>query len=118
MKTEKMKTEKPCQIIMNHNAHSVLKFYAKQLNIKIGEMTENLLISLQARVDRVVEKAKISSSSRTFEMDARISRLILMADVEGWSSEKLDDEILNIQTELAVEKYTRFFLKSELTFDD
>ena len=82
---------KSFQIKMNAHAHALIKNRAQQLGITIGEFIENLLASLEIRIERAKELAEIDPRIRNDELDAKLIKFLLGSDKRGMSS----DDIMN-----------------------
>ena len=85
---------KSFQIKMNAHAHALIKNRSQQLGITIGEFIENLLASLEIRIERAKTTSNIAPSIRNDEndeIDAKLIKFLLGSDKKGLSS----DDIMN-----------------------
>jgi len=82
---------------MDPGAHQQLKTRSKDLKLQIGEMVENLISSLELRLDRAYE---MSGLKKKYGLDIALLSLILGADREGWTEQEFKAELENIRADL------------------
>jgi len=76
---------KSFQIKMDSQAHRLMKQRAQQLQVSIGELINNLLGSLEIRLERYKKIAGFDLSVRNDELDARLIKFLMYIDKEGIS---------------------------------
>ncbi len=76
---------KPVQFPMHAPAYAILKKRAKHLGLSTGQLVENLLASLELRLQRAYAAAQISESQVSEKSDKLMIEAILIGDGEGWS---------------------------------
>jgi len=96
--------EKPFSIVMDEYAHAALKSRARTLNLKIGQLIENLLSSIELRLSAAYETAKIKKEDITPELDKKGIELLLMADTEKWNQERIRIEFVDLEADLLKDK--------------
>ena len=85
---------KSFQIVMDGGAHSQLKRRAKLMGLNIGDFAENLLSSLEFRIKKAYEIAKVDPAKH--DLDDEFIRVILLADKDGITERELHQEFINI----------------------
>lgn len=76
---------KPVQFPMSAAAYAILKRRAKHLGLSTGKLVENLLASLELRLERAYAAANITESQVSDHSDKLMIEAILIGDGEGWS---------------------------------
>ena len=76
---------KPVQFPMSAAAYAILKKRAKHLGLSTGKLVENLLASMELRLERAYAAAHISESQVSGQSDKLMIEAILIGDGEGWS---------------------------------
>lgn len=76
---------KPVQFPMSASAYSMLKRRAKNLGLSTGRLVENLLASLELRLERAYSAAQIDENQVSGKSDKLMLEAILIGDGEGWS---------------------------------
>jgi hypothetical protein len=76
---------KPVQFPMSSSAYAKLKSRAKHLGLSTGKLVENLLASMELRLQRAYAAAQISESQVSEKSDKLMIEAILIGDGEGWS---------------------------------
>lgn len=108
---------KPYQVKMEPKAHDRLKKRAKQLNITIGEMIQNLLASFEIRIkrsyDSVVANEKIDISGLDGgEVVDSIMKVLLTKDKRDLTDKECEDEQIRILNSLRKDEWN-----PEIKFD-
>lgn len=70
---------------MSSSAYSTLKMRAKHLGLSTGKFVENLLASLELRLQRAYTAAQITETQISDKSDKLMIEAILIGDGEGWS---------------------------------
>ena len=76
---------KPVQFPMSASAYTMLKKRAKHLGLTTGNLVENLLASLELRLDRAYAAAHIDEGQKSGKSDKLMIEAILIGDGKGWS---------------------------------
>jgi len=76
---------KPVQFPMSSSAYARLKRRAKHVGLSTGKLVENLLASLELRLQRAYAAAQISENQVSEKSDKLMIEAILIGDGEGWS---------------------------------
>ena len=76
---------KPVQFPMSSSAYAILKKRAKHLGLSTGKLVENLLASMELRLQRAYVAAQISEIQVSEKSDKLMIEAILIGDGEGWS---------------------------------
>jgi hypothetical protein len=76
---------KPVQFPMSAAAYAMLKKRAKHLGLSTGKLVENLLASLELRLERAYAAAHIAENRVSDHSDKLMIEAILIGDGEGWS---------------------------------
>ncbi|WP_319526148.1 hypothetical protein [uncultured Desulfosarcina sp.] len=76
---------KPVQFPMSGAAYTKLKQRAKQMGLSTGKLVENLLASLELRLERAYAAAKIDPEQVSEKSDKLMIEAILIGDGKGWS---------------------------------
>ena len=76
---------KPVQFPMSSSAYARLKKRAKHVGLSTGKLVENLLASLELRLQRAYSAAQIAESQVSEKSDKLMIEAILIGDGEGWS---------------------------------
>ncbi len=76
---------KPVQFPMSSSAYAMLKKRAKYLGLSTGKLVENLLASLELRLQRAYVAAEIAETQVSDKSDKLMIEAILIGDGEGWS---------------------------------
>jgi len=76
---------KPVQFPMSASAYAMLKRRAKHLGLSTGKLVENLLASLELRLERAYAAANIDGEQVSEKSDKLMIEAILIGDGEGWS---------------------------------
>jgi len=76
---------KPVQFPMSASAYSMLKRRAKHLGLTTGKLVENLLASLELRLERAYVAAHIDDDQISGKSDKLMIEAILIGDGKGWS---------------------------------
>ena len=90
------------QINMDQNAHAQLKYRARQLGLRIGDLVENLLSSLELRLSRAKEICEYVGDTDVAE--TTIIKAILRSDELGMSEEELYHELKSNETLIELSK--------------
>lgn len=102
---------KPYQVIMEPKAHGRLKKRAKQLNITIGEMIENLLASFELRMKRAYDRIEANDSINISgldgaEVDYTLMKLLLTKDKRDLTDKEFEDEQVRIFSSLRKDEWS------------
>jgi putative cell wall-binding protein len=76
---------KPVQFPMSSSAYAILKRRAKHLGLSTGKLVENLLASMELRLQRAYVAAHITEIQVSEKSDKLMIEAILIGDGEGWS---------------------------------
>ena len=76
---------KPVQFPMSSSAYAILKKRAKHLGLSTGKLVENLLASMELRLQRAYVAAQINEIQVSEKSDKLMIEAILIGDGEGWS---------------------------------
>ncbi|MCB2146971.1 MAG: hypothetical protein KQI81_10885 [Deltaproteobacteria bacterium] len=76
---------KPVQFPMSSSAYARLKKRAKHVGLSTGKLVENLLASLELRLQRAYAAAQIAETQVSEKSDKLMIEAILIGDGEGWS---------------------------------
>ena len=76
---------KPVQFPMSASAYTMLKKRAKHLGLTTGKLVENLLASLELRLERAYAAAHIDDDQISEKSDKLMIEAILIGDGKGWS---------------------------------
>lgn len=76
---------KPVQFPMSASAYTMLKKRAKHLGLTTGKLVENLLASLELRLERAYAAAQIDDDQISEKSDKLMIEAILIGDGKGWS---------------------------------
>lgn len=76
---------KPVQFPMSSSAYARLKKRAKHVGLSTGKLVENLLASLELRLQRAYSAAQIAENQVSEKSDKLMIEAILIGDGEGWS---------------------------------
>lgn len=76
---------KPVQFPMSASAYAILKRRAKHLGLSTGKLVENLLASMELRLQRAYAAAYITENQVSEKSDKLMIEAILIGDGEGWS---------------------------------
>jgi hypothetical protein len=76
---------KPVQFPMSSSAYAILKRRAKHLGLSTGKLVENLLASMELRLQRAYGAAHITEIQVSEKSDKLMIEAILIGDGEGWS---------------------------------
>ncbi|BBO72601.1 hypothetical protein DSCW_00180 [Desulfosarcina widdelii] len=76
---------KPVQFPMSAAAYTKLKQRAKHMGLSTGKLVENLLASLELRLERAYAAAKIDPDQVSEKSDKLMIEAILIGDGKGWS---------------------------------
>ena len=76
---------KPVQFPMSAAAYAMLKKRARHLGLSTGKLVENLLASLELRLERAYAAAHIAETRVSDQSDKLMIEAILIGDGEGWS---------------------------------
>ena len=76
---------KPVQFPMSASAYTMLKKRAKHLGLTTGKLVENLLASLELRLERAYTAAQIDDDQVSGKSDKLMIEAILIGDGKGWS---------------------------------
>ena len=76
---------KPVQFPMSSSAYAMLKKRAKHLGLSTGKLVENLLASMELRLQRAYAAAQITENQVSEKSDKLMIEAILIGDGEGWS---------------------------------
>lgn len=76
---------KPVQFPMSSSAYAILKSRAKHLGLSTGKLVENLLASMELRLQRAYAAAQITENQVSEKSDKLMIEAILIGDGEGWS---------------------------------
>ena len=76
---------KPVQFPMSASAYTILKRRAKHLGLTTGKLVENLLASLELRLERAYAAAHIHGEQISEKSDKLMIEAILIGDDKGWS---------------------------------
>jgi len=76
---------KPVQFPMSAAAYTRLKQRAKQMGLSTGKLVENLLASLELRLERAYAAAKVDPDQVSEKSDKLMIEAILIGDDKGWS---------------------------------
>jgi len=82
------------QITMDENAHRHLKGRARELNLPLGKLIENLMAGLELRIQRAYRVAGVDRAEH--RLDKQFIRAIWAAESEGASEEVLHREFIGI----------------------
>jgi len=95
MKNSKMKEIKPVQFPMKIGAYVQLKKRANQLDMKVGDFVENLLSSLELRLDAMYKKAGIET--KCDYTDKELIKLMLSNDSGAINNSDIENAICDIK---------------------
>ena len=70
---------------MSASAYTILKKRAKHLGLTTGKLVENLLASLELRLERAYSAAQIDDDQISEKSDKLMIEAILIGDDKGWS---------------------------------
>jgi hypothetical protein len=76
---------KPVQFPMSAAAYARLKKRAKQMGLPTGKLVENLMASLELRLERAYTAARVDPSRVSGKSDKLMIEAILIGDGKGWS---------------------------------
>jgi hypothetical protein len=76
---------KPVQFPMSAAAYTRLKQRAKHLGLSTGKLVENLLASLELRLERAYTAAQVAENHMSAKSDKLMIEAILIGDGKGWS---------------------------------
>ena len=79
------KDTKPVQFPMSASAYTMLKKRAKHLGLTTGKLVENLLASLELRLERAYAAAHVDDDQISDKSDKLMIEAILIGDGKGWS---------------------------------
>jgi hypothetical protein len=102
---EKNLNGKPFQIKMEAQVHQLLKERAQQQKIPIGAFIQNLLASLESRLERYKVKYDFGEKMRNEKVDAKLIKFLTIKDTRGLSPEEIEFKINQIKTEFASSGY-------------
>lgn len=92
--------DKSFQIVMDDKAHRLLKNRAKTMGLNIGQLVENLLGSLELRIQRAYDVAEFNRAEICQASDREIMGAIFKADRDGWSDKEIEDVVRKIHSGL------------------
>jgi len=119
---EKMTKEKAVQFTMDGSAYNVLKSRAKILGISTGQLVENLLGSLELRLERAYDESTIKSEDICLKSDRMMIEAILKADQTGdsdnWKYHPLQIELYNISQEILLDKVEKYPWRPEVKLNN
>jgi hypothetical protein len=104
---------KPFQIKMDAQVHQLLKERAQQQKIPIGAFIQNLLASLESRLERYKVKYDFGEKMRNEKVDARLIKFLMIKDMRGLEPDEIEFKIEQIKTEFASSGY-----RPEITFEN
>lgn len=87
------------QIKMREDTHEQLKFRAKQLGVSIGEFSENLVSSMELRLEKAYEMMDIQKGLA----DERFLKILLRHDLID--QKKLRDELNKVIKSTSTQKH-------------
>lgn len=96
---------KSFQIKMDPDAHGLLKQRAQQLQITIGELIQNLLASMEKRVEGLKQTGGFEDSVRNDALDARLIRLMMLIDKTGLTDDEVKNKLAVIKDEFQYKRY-------------
>jgi hypothetical protein len=108
--------EKQVNILMEPSVHDMMKYRAKTLNIKIGQMAGNYVSSLEARLKRAYEIALLKE--RDPETDKQLIEAILCADEVGESEKSLHGRFQKIGVSTKKRKLPQTKWQPQFTYSD
>lgn len=96
---------KPFQIKMEPQSHALLKQRAQQLNVTIGELLQNLLASMEKRIENLKLMGGFEESLRHDDLDARLIKLMMYIDKENLPVKDINGKLAIIRDEFQNRKY-------------
>jgi len=102
---EEVSGTKSFQVKMDAQVHSLLKKRAKQIGLPIGEFIQNILSSLEYRLDEYKERIGFEASFRNDELDARLIKLIIFNDKRRLETQDIDEWLSKIKEEFQRSDY-------------
>jgi len=114
-----MQKTKPVQFPMNPTAYDILKQRAKTLGISTGQMVENMLASLELRLERAYKLAEIKPEQICEKSDRLMIEGILKKDKNNWTEQFFSDRVLaKVKLELLHDASPRYVWTPEIKLAD
>lgn len=104
-KKEEATVNKSFQIKMDAKAHALLKQRAQQLQVTIGELIQNLLASMEKRIERLKKDGEFDEAVRNDAIDARLIRLLMFIDKADLSEDDIKIKLAGIKNEFQYQPY-------------
>lgn len=100
---------KSYQIKMDENVHGLLKRRAKGMGMTLGELIQNMLSTLERRVERFKISKGVDTSIINEELDAKLIKLLLLKDYGELNDEDVDFKFDKIKDKYQANPYTPDF---------
>lgn len=101
------------QVIMDEQVQGLLKKRAKQVGIPIGEFVQNLLSSLEYRLDDYRKRIGFEASFRNDELDARLIKFLFINDKNRLAPADVDGKL-----DLIKEEFQRADFMPDVSFEN
>jgi len=99
------KNTKYYQIIMDKKVHRLLKARAQQQQMPIGEFIQNLLGSLERRLEKYKDEYGFGGNIRGDRLDVRLIKFLMIKDMNFYTQEEIKLKIEQIKEEFKHSKY-------------
>lgn len=104
---------KSFQIVMDKKVHQLLKERAQQQQMPIGELIQNLLASLEHRLEKYKEDYSFGENIRSDRLDARLIKFLMIKDMHFYTREEIKLKLEQIKKEFETSRY-----RPEITFEN
>lgn len=108
-----IQNNKSFQIVMNEKVHRLLKERAQQQQMPIGEFIQNLLASLEQRLEKYKEEYGFGGNIRSDKIDARLIKFLMIKDMNFYTHEEIKLKLEQIKEEF---KHSRY--RPKITFEN
>lgn len=108
-----IQNNKSFQIVMNEKVHRLLKERAQQQQMPIGEFIQNLLASLEQRLEKYKEEYGFGGNIRSDKIDARLIKFLMIKDMNYYTHEEIKLKLEQIKKEIEHSRYI-----PEITFEN
>jgi len=102
---EDIPRNKSFQIKMNEQLHQLLKERAQQQQMPIGEFIQNLLASLEQRLEKYKMEYGFGENIRSDRLDARLIKFLMIKDTRGFAPEEINFKLEQIKKEFETLRY-------------
>lgn len=104
-KKEEATENKSFQIKMEPRAHALLKQRAQQIQITIGELIQNLLASMEKRIERLKKDGEFDEAVRNDALDSALIKILMQIDEKSLSKKEATRKLKCVRLNLQYKHY-------------